>query len=78
MAKTLELGKAMGVSGNAANAVKGAVAGYQQDYISLINKELAERKKHAINSHEREGNEPLDRQAVMDIAVKMRIEYENT
>lgn len=78
MAKTLELGKAMGVGGNAANAVKGAVAGYQQDYITLINKELAERKKHAINSREREGNEPLDRQAVMDVAVKMRIEYENT
>lgn len=78
MAKTLELGKAMGVSDKAANAVKGAVTGYQEDYVTLINNELAKRKKYAINAREREGHEPLDRQAVMDIAVKMKIEYENT
>lgn len=78
MVKTLELGKAMGVSGNASNAVKGAVGNYQQDYIRLINGELAKRKRDAINSREREGNEPLNSQAVMNIALKMKLEYENT
>lgn len=78
MAKTLELGKAMGVSSSASNTVKGAVTDYQQDYIRLINNELAKRKRDAINSREREGNEPLDSRAVMDIALKMKLEYENT
>lgn len=76
--KALELGKAMGVSGKASDAVKGAVADYQLDYIGLISNELAKRKRDAINSREREGNEPLDSQAVMNIALKMKLEYENT
>ncbi|MGN0667122.1 MAG: hypothetical protein ACI4KF_11435 [Huintestinicola sp.] len=78
MAKTLELGKAMGISDSASNAIKGAVTDYQQDYIKLINNELAKRKRDAINAREREGNEPLDGQAVMNIALKMKLEYEKT
>lgn len=78
MAKTLALGNAMGVSGAAANTVKGAVIRYQENYMNLIDKEMDSRRSHAINAREREGYDHLDRQAVMNIAMKIQLEFENT
>lgn len=77
MAKTLALGDAMGVSG-AAYTVRSAVSRYQENYMDLIDKEMDNRRSHAINAREREGYDYLDRQAVMNIASKIQLEYENT
>lgn len=78
MVKTLELGSAMGVGSSAYTAVKGAVKEYQKEYMNRIDEGLADRRRHAVNSRERKGMDPLDRQAVMTVADKMQIEYENT
>jgi hypothetical protein len=78
MVKAMALGDSMNVSSGAANAVKGAVSHYEQDYMDLIDKEMEDRRNHAINSREREGYDPLDREAVLSVAEKMQIEYENT
>ena len=78
MVKTLELGKQMGVGNNALNTVKSAVSTYQQNYIDLINTVMERRREQAMNAREREGYDPLDNQAVMSVADKMLIEYENT
>ena len=78
MAKLMALGDAMGVSSGAANVIKGAVSRYQEDYIDLINNEMAKRRKHAVSAREREGYDPIDKQAVFSVANKIMIEYENT
>ncbi len=78
MVKTLELGKQMSVGKNALNTVKSAVSTYQQNYIDLINTVMERRREQAMNAREREGYDPLDNKAVMSVADKMLIEYENT
>lgn len=78
MVKTLELGKQMSVGNNALNTVKSAISTYQQNYIDLINTVMERRREQAMNAREREGYDPLDNQAVMSVADKMLIEYENT
>ena len=78
MTKLLALGDAMGVSAGASNAIKGAVSRFQEKYMNVIDSQMTERRRRALNSREREGYDPLDRQAVFSVANKMMIEYENT
>ena len=78
MSKILALGDAMGVSSGASNVIKGAVSRFQDNYMKLIDSKMAERRRHALNSREREGYDPLDRSAILSVANKMMAEYENT
>lgn len=78
MAKVLALGDAMGAGSEAMNSVRGAVSNFQQKFMDVIDNQMAERRRHALNSREREGYDPLDRQAVLAVANKMMAEYENT
>ena len=78
MTKILALGDAMGVSSGARDTIKNAALNFQNSYMDLIDNIMAERRRHALNAREREGYDPLERQAVLSVANKMMIEYENT